>query len=85
MGELVSFDSTSVNSLNSDLHCSAENGNCSAGGCALEQEKLAPDEEEAAFLRSLGWEENTGEEALTREEIESFLSEVIFSFGLIAY
>lgn len=79
MGKQVSFDAASVKeafSSNSDLHCSVENGNCSAGGCAFEeQEKLVPDEEEAAFLRSLGWEENTGEEALTREEIESFLSE----------
>lgn len=54
----------------------AENQNCSAGGCDTfeEPEKLDPDEEEASFLRSLGWEENAGVEALTREEIESFLS-----------
>ncbi|KAH0460396.1 hypothetical protein IEQ34_011059 [Dendrobium chrysotoxum] len=75
----ISVDSTSVkepSSFNSNLHCSVENGNCSAGGGAFEEpEKLAPDEEEVAFLRSLGWEENAGEEALTREEIESFLSE----------
>ncbi|KAG7599391.1 hypothetical protein ISN44_As06g035730 [Arabidopsis suecica] len=32
-----------------------------------------PDEEEAEFLRSLGWDENNGEdEALTEEEIKSF-------------
>ncbi|KAK6938461.1 hypothetical protein RJ641_031969 [Dillenia turbinata] len=35
-----------------------------------------PDEEEAAFLRSLGWEENAGEdEGLTEEEINSFYQE----------
>ncbi|KAK6939819.1 hypothetical protein RJ641_029350 [Dillenia turbinata] len=35
-----------------------------------------PDEEEAAFLRSLGWEENSGEdEGLTEEEINSFYKE----------
>uniref|UniRef100_A0A5B6ZMJ3 Putative cell wall protein AWA1 n=1 Tax=Davidia involucrata TaxID=16924 RepID=A0A5B6ZMJ3_DAVIN len=35
-----------------------------------------PDEEEAAFLRSLGWEENAGEdEALTEEEINAFVQE----------
>uniref|UniRef100_A0A7N0TK66 Uncharacterized protein n=1 Tax=Kalanchoe fedtschenkoi TaxID=63787 RepID=A0A7N0TK66_KALFE len=35
-----------------------------------------PDEEEAAFLRSLGWEENCEEEeGLTEEEINSFLQE----------
>ncbi|XVE95400.1 hypothetical protein REPUB_Repub02eG0094000 [Reevesia pubescens] len=34
------------------------------------------DEEEAAFLRSLGWEENTGEdEGLTEEEINAFYQE----------
>ncbi|KAH6763752.1 hypothetical protein C2S52_012603 [Perilla frutescens var. hirtella] len=34
---------------------------------------INPDEEEAAFLRSLGWEENGGEdEGLTEEEINAF-------------
>lgn len=33
---------------------------------------VAPEEEEAAFLRSLGWDEGAGEEALTEEEINSF-------------
>jgi len=38
---------------------------------------LYPDEEEAAFLRSLGWEENAGEdEGLTEEEISAFYIEV---------
>lgn len=55
---------------------SVENGNCSGSFKTIEEpERLVPDEEEAAFLRSLGWEENAGEEALTPEEIESFLSE----------
>ncbi|XP_031251075.1 uncharacterized protein LOC116108977 isoform X2 [Pistacia vera] len=37
---------------------------------------LDPDEEEAAFLRSLGWEENAGEdEGLTEEEISTFVKE----------
>lgn len=37
---------------------------------------LYPDEEEAAFLRSLGWEENAGEdEGLTEEEISAFYIE----------
>jgi hypothetical protein len=37
----------------------------------------ASEEEEAAFLRSLGWEENAegGEEALTEEEISAFFQE----------
>lgn len=34
------------------------------------------DEEEAAFLRSLGWDENCGEGGLTEEEINSFYQEV---------
>lgn len=38
--------------------------------------KVGSEEEEAAFLRSLGWEENaSGEEALTEEEINSFYRE----------
>ncbi|KAL7001988.1 hypothetical protein U1Q18_003136 [Sarracenia purpurea var. burkii] len=38
---------------------------------------LYSEEEEAAFLRSLGWEENDGEdEGLTEEEINSFYKEV---------
>ncbi|KAL0369224.1 UNVERIFIED_CONTAM: hypothetical protein Scaly_1141300 [Sesamum calycinum] len=37
---------------------------------------ICPDEEEAAFLRSLGWEENGGEdEGLTEEEINAFYKE----------
>lgn len=40
-------------------------------------ETVYPDEEEAAFLRSLGWEENSGEdEGLTEEEINDFYQEV---------
>jgi hypothetical protein len=35
------------------------------------------DEEEVAFLRSLGWEEDSGEdEGLTEEEINAFYQEV---------
>ncbi|CAL0307849.1 unnamed protein product [Lupinus luteus] len=38
---------------------------------------IYPDEEETAFLRSLGWEENSdeGEEGLTEEEINAFYQE----------
>lgn len=39
-------------------------------------EAVYPDEEEAAFLRSLGWEESSGEdEGLTEEEINAFYQE----------
>lgn len=47
---------------------------------------LDPDEEEAAFLRSLGWEENAGEdEGLTEEEISTFVKEVIISLLLFIH
>lgn len=40
------------------------------------ENEVYPDEEEAAFLRSLGWEENPGEdEGLTEEEINAFYQE----------
>ncbi|KAK1430241.1 hypothetical protein QVD17_12842 [Tagetes erecta] len=38
--------------------------------------KLYSEEEEARFLRSLGWEETTEEEGLTEEEINSFYRDV---------
>lgn len=37
---------------------------------------LYSEEEEAAFLRSLGWEETAEEEGLTEEEINSFYRDV---------
>ncbi|KAK7311583.1 hypothetical protein RJT34_09822 [Clitoria ternatea] len=41
-----------------------------------EQKDTIPDEEEAAFLRSLGWEEDSGEDGgLTEEEINAFYQE----------
>lgn len=40
-------------------------------------EVLYPDEEEEAFLRSLGWEENGPDERLTEEEISAFVRKVI--------
>ncbi|KAJ1385020.1 hypothetical protein SESBI_42012 [Sesbania bispinosa] len=41
-----------------------------------EEKDTLPDEEEAAFLRSLGWEEDSGEdEGLTEEEINAFYQE----------
>ncbi|XP_028775040.1 mediator of RNA polymerase II transcription subunit 1 [Neltuma alba] len=42
----------------------------------VQSDTVYPDEEEAAFLRSLGWEENSGEdEGLTEEEINAFYQE----------
>lgn len=51
------------------------------------ENEVYPDEEEAAFLRSLGWEENPGEdEGLTEEEINAFYQEVInLNFIAVVY
>ncbi|KAK8684163.1 hypothetical protein V6N13_040194 [Hibiscus sabdariffa] len=47
----------------------ADDGEKNMGSASM----VYPDEEEAAFLRSLGWEENSGEdEGLTEEEINTF-------------
>lgn len=47
---------------------------------------LYPDEEEAAFLRSLGWEENSDEdEGLTEEEINAFYQEVSISYVCLVF
>ncbi|XP_027331027.1 mediator of RNA polymerase II transcription subunit 1-like isoform X4 [Abrus precatorius] len=44
---------------------------------SISRATIYPDEEEAAFLRSLGWEENSDEdEGLTEEEINAFYQEV---------
>ncbi|GER37775.1 ABC-2 type transporter family protein [Striga asiatica] len=49
-----------------------DDGDCSLSGNG----SIYPDEEEAAFLRSLGWDENGGEdEGLTEEEINAFYRE----------
>ncbi|KAG6520904.1 uncharacterized protein LOC122051788 [Zingiber officinale] len=71
------------------LDCSAENGSFTNEGCLStdETDRLYADNEktksfldggidpeEEAFLQSLGWDKNAGEEALTQEEIDSFLN-----------
>lgn len=44
---------------------------------SVQSDTVYPDEEEAAFLRSLGWEDNSGEdEGLTEEEINAFYQRV---------
>ncbi|XP_028106662.1 uncharacterized protein LOC114305724 [Camellia sinensis] len=64
--------------------CVTENGSeVTSNGDIHERERslclngaVYPDEEEAAFLRSLGWEENDGEDdGLTEEEINAFYEE----------
>ncbi|WOL20051.1 hypothetical protein Cni_G28853 [Canna indica] len=72
----------------SALNYSMENGNClNEGSCASNESEsffadngdtnphsdIAVDPEEEAFLQSLGWDKNAGEEALTKEEIDAFL------------
>ncbi|CAM6037034.1 unnamed protein product [Sphagnum compactum] len=56
---------------NEQLFVTEVSTNVASGGAT------ASEEEEAAFLRSLGWEENAedGEEALTEEEISAFYQE----------
>ncbi|KAL4336303.1 hypothetical protein GQ457_07G020540 [Hibiscus cannabinus] len=66
----------------------ADDGNAATSNgdtCSDDSEKnmsatvmVYPEEEEAAFLRSLGWEENNGEdEGLTEEEINAFYQEYL--------
>lgn len=50
------------------------------GKDSISRATVYPDEEEAAFLRSLGWEDNSDEdEGLTEEEISAFYQEVVIS------
>ncbi|KAM7250716.1 hypothetical protein ACFE04_022599 [Oxalis oulophora] len=52
---------------------SVSNGDKFEGGDKSTIERAYPNEEEVAFLRSLGWDENSGEdEGLTEEEINAF-------------
>lgn len=63
-----------LGAYNSGIRSSiAENGSM---GDEEPETFVAPDEEEKAFLKSLGWNENAGEGALTAEEIESFVKKV---------
>ncbi|KAL2467524.1 hypothetical protein Fot_51049 [Forsythia ovata] len=65
-------------SCNSDAHDTPEKTQkiSDAGENTCANAAIYPDEEEAAFLRSLGWEENGGEdEGLTEEEINTFYQE----------
>ncbi|EYU22904.1 hypothetical protein MIMGU_mgv1a017909mg, partial [Erythranthe guttata] len=74
-------------------NCNGKQMNCNGERCEIPEKNRSssdageksfsvngsvyPDEEEAAFLRSLGWEENGGEdEGLTEEEINAFYQEV---------
>lgn len=91
-GRNVANDMSASVPASESLDCSTENGTDVAGnGDACGESKIfsengqqnsvpdvvvIPDEEEAAFLRRLGWEENAKDEALTEEEISAFFNEV---------
>ncbi|CAL0315515.1 unnamed protein product [Lupinus luteus] len=64
---------TSNGNCHAQIHRFSDNEDKDSIPCATKY----PDEEEAAFLRSLGWEENSdeGEEGLTEEEINAFYQE----------
>ncbi|KAE9595935.1 hypothetical protein Lalb_Chr17g0344001 [Lupinus albus] len=64
---------TSNGNCHAQIHRFSDNEDKGSIPCAT----VYPDEEEAAFLRSLGWEENSdeGEEGLTEEEINAFYQE----------
>ncbi|XP_039065896.1 uncharacterized protein LOC120211428 [Hibiscus syriacus] len=69
-------DNRSEMALNGDAYTKSQH--CSSNGDVHSRPDvfLYPDEEEAAFLRSLGWEENVGDDnGLTEEEINAFLEQ----------
>jgi hypothetical protein len=58
-------------------HAIQNGAELTSNGGSLEEVQRFSEEEEAKFLRSLGWEENSGEdEGLTEEEINAFIQEV---------
>lgn len=58
-------------------HCASDESRRShAGNGETSYLDIAVDPEEEAFLQSLGWDKNAGEEALTKEEIDAFLKKV---------
>ncbi|XP_077214152.1 uncharacterized protein LOC143848992 [Tasmannia lanceolata] len=78
--------SDTVLDWSTENHGSNMAGNCDASGRFSENGEMNsgsytvyPNEKEAAFLRSLGWEENNSgeEEALTEEEISAFYEEAL--------
>ncbi|XP_047323435.1 uncharacterized protein LOC124927126 [Impatiens glandulifera] len=69
---------TSVTSNGEDVSCNNDDNDGDEKNTFVSGSTVSPDEEEVAFLRSLGWEENDGEdEGLTEEEINAFYEEYI--------
>ncbi|KAJ6919955.1 mediator of RNA polymerase II transcription subunit 1-like [Populus alba x Populus x berolinensis] len=59
-------------------HAFQNGAELTSNGGSLEEVQRFSEEEEAKFLRSLGWEENSGEdEGLTEEEINAFIEEYV--------
>lgn len=61
-----------------DLTCNGDDGNVQyiCNGKKHQSDPIISEEEEAAFLRSLGWEENDEEGGLTEEEISAFYKDL---------
>ncbi|KAG6507847.1 uncharacterized protein LOC121981383 [Zingiber officinale] len=81
--DLQSASSDSIQNCQPGFDCSAENRNFSTDEpnrlyAEIEEshtylDSILDPEEEEAFLRSLGWDKNAGEEGLSQEEIDAFL------------
>ncbi|XP_021850390.2 uncharacterized protein [Spinacia oleracea] len=78
--ELTSVSGTSVGN-GSELKCNGETWRVADSlflSKETDNEAINPDEEERAFLISLGWDDNAGdEEVITEEEIHAFCLEVM--------
>ncbi|PIN10560.1 hypothetical protein CDL12_16845 [Handroanthus impetiginosus] len=59
-----------------DVACNGDPKYVSNGMEHPSSDPIIPEEEEAAFLRSLGWEENDDEGGLTEEEINAFYKDL---------
>ncbi|KAE8725993.1 WRKY DNA-binding protein 9, putative isoform 1 [Hibiscus syriacus] len=69
-------DNRSEMALNGDAYTEPQHCSTNGDGHSRPDVFLYPDEEEAAFLRSLGWEENAGDDdGLTEAEINAFLEQ----------
>ncbi|XVE94019.1 hypothetical protein REPUB_Repub01dG0244200 [Reevesia pubescens] len=71
-------DNRSEITHNGDAYTGSQQCSSNGDGHSSPDAFVYPDEEEAAFLRSLGWEENAGDdEGLTEEEINAFFEKYI--------
>ncbi|MBA0581155.1 uncharacterized protein LOC105786006 [Gossypium raimondii] len=69
-------DNRSEVALNGDAYAESQHGSSNGDEHSRPDAYLYPDEEEVAFLRSLGWEENAeDDDGLTEEEISTFFEQ----------